>query len=220
MPIPANIIYRPPMRLRGLFKKVIPIFEKFLCVRQTALFLIISGHERRDLHFPRQSHGLRSINETLRTYDALQCPMIYCRWENGYDISQRMKNSTTGLDSGSVYAMKFYASRFMISRGLSSDERQDEPTAISQDHNRVLNNIRNEYNHILNCRELLNQYAADMYAKIESERLFLFEILRRNCVQIYTPLSMTIRKTMLIFDLFPRRIVTILSAEYLIKIDR
>lgn len=29
-----------------------------------------------------------------------------------------------------------------------------------------------EYNHILNCRQLLNQFAVDVYAKMESERMW------------------------------------------------
>lgn len=29
----------------------------------------------------------------------------------------------------------------------------------------------NEYNHIINCRQLFQQFIVDMYAKIESERL-------------------------------------------------
>lgn len=71
---------------------------------------------------------------------------MFPRGEDGYHLTIKMINPMTGEETNKkVSAMNFYAYRMMI---------RD-----------------NEGNHLLKCCKLFHQFAVDMYAKIESERL-------------------------------------------------
>jgi hypothetical protein len=71
--------------------------------------------------------------------------------EDGYHFNLRQVNPITGETTGKrVSAMDFYAYWLMV---------RDT-----------------EQNHILNCRQLFNQFVVDMYAKIESERLLFISL--------------------------------------------
>lgn len=113
-------------------------------------------HQRqhRDLRLPLQSSSFTNIVETHRSYDGLQYPLANLFGENGYDINLKR------VDGKSLSCMDYYSYLFMTRLiPPASGDAIDNVTRIA-------------YNHILNCRELLNQYAVDMYAKVESERLW------------------------------------------------
>ena len=117
--------------------------------------VVISGDEfdRRDIVLEKQNGQLQRVPETHRSYDALQYPLIFWEGEDGYHFFIAQTDPTTGLavDSKKISAMDFYAYRIMMRSGT--------------------------VNHILRCRQLFHQFVADMYAKIESERL---SFLRHN----------------------------------------
>ncbi|XP_055614537.1 uncharacterized protein LOC129760881, partial [Uranotaenia lowii] len=111
--------------------------------------VVISGEniESRDIVLKRRNDGqLQRVHETHRSYDSLQYPLMFCYGEDGYHFQIRMINSLTGEETNKkVSSMNFYAYRFMI--------RQDAD------------------NHLLRYRRLFQQFAVDMYVKIETERL-------------------------------------------------
>lgn len=104
--------------------------------------------QTRELRIPNQCSKYTTIVETHRSYDSLQYPLKFIYGENGYDISLLRQ------DGKSLSCKDYYSYRFMTRRASN-----DATAAI-------------EYNHILNCRQLLNQFAVDVYAKMESERMW------------------------------------------------
>ncbi|KIH60924.1 hypothetical protein ANCDUO_08810 [Ancylostoma duodenale] len=114
--------------------------------------VVMAGeHERRDIVIQRRSEGLQCISETHRSYDALQYPLMFREGEDGYHSNIMRIDPSTGCSvNKKVSAMDFYAYRIMI--------RTTSP------------------NHILNCRQLFQQFIVDMYAKIESERLLYIRL--------------------------------------------
>ena len=119
---------------------------------EVAVVIVDNECSRRDIIIQRRSNKLQRIAETHRSYDALQYPLIFWQGEDGYHFNIQQIDPTTGVEtSKKVSAMQFYAYRIMTRNG--------------------------EYNHILNCRQLFQQFIVDMYAKIETERL---EFIRHN----------------------------------------
>lgn len=119
---------------------------------EVAVVIVDNEYSNRDIIIQRRSNKLQRIAETHRSYDALQYPLIFWQGEDGYHFNIQQINPATGVETTKkVSAMQFYAYRIMIRNG--------------------------EYNHILNCRQLFQQFIVDMYAKIETERL---EFIRHN----------------------------------------
>lgn len=87
--------------------------------------------QNRDVTIPQRSDFFQSINETHKSYDVLQYPMIFCRGENGYDINIRMKNHATGIEMGSLSAMNIYAHRYMIRSVATAQSLRDEQNTSS-----------------------------------------------------------------------------------------
>ncbi|GFW94250.1 ATP-dependent DNA helicase [Trichonephila clavipes] len=104
--------------------------------------IMIAGElgDRRDIVLHSRSCSqmpLQRIQNTHRSYDPLQYPLLFVRGEDGYDLNIKDVNKATSND--------YYAYRMM---------------------QRV-----NEYNTLLRCPRLFQQYRVDMYAKVENERL-------------------------------------------------
>lgn len=115
-------------------------------INDIAIVMLGLEFERRDIILHRRHAGLQRVNETHRSYDALQYPILFWQRDDGYNFSIKQINPVTGVETQKkVSAMDFYAFRIMIRA--------------------------NQYNHILMCRQLFHQFIVDMYAKIESERL-------------------------------------------------
>ena len=108
--------------------------------------------DSRDIVLEKRNNRLQRVSETHRSYDALQYPLIFWQGEDGYDFSIMQINPRTGiaLSGKKVSAMDFYAYRLTVRTG--------------------------SVNHILRCRQLFHQFVVDMYAKIESERLFFVRL--------------------------------------------
>lgn len=60
--------------------------------------VIVGEHvESRDIVLRRRNEGqLQRVNETHRSYDALQYPLMFCRGEDGYHIQIKMINPING----------------------------------------------------------------------------------------------------------------------------
>ena len=101
----------------------------------------------RDIVLQARSHQLQNINDTHPSYDALQYPLILWKGEDGYNYDKDMQlDPDTGRSTDrKVSANDFYAYRLMYRE--------------------------NEFNHLLRCQRLAQQFIVDMYAKIENERL-------------------------------------------------
>lgn len=120
-------------------------------VNEIAVVIVDNEYSQRDIIIQRRSDRLQRIAETHRSYDALQYPLIFLRGEDGYHFNIQQIDPKTGKNTDKkVTSKQFYAHRIMI---------RD-----------------NEYNHILNCRQLFQQYIVDMYAKIEAERLLYIRL--------------------------------------------
>ena len=112
---------------------------------------VITGmeHGKRDIVINHRGNGLKRIADTNYAYDALQYPIIYTAGEDGYHfgiaivdedgIPKRDKHGNIK----SVSAKDYYAYLFMIRPG--------------------------EFSHLHRAGPLFNQFAVDIYVKIESE---------------------------------------------------
>ncbi|GFU06758.1 helitron_like_N domain-containing protein [Trichonephila clavipes] len=109
-------------------------------VSEVAIMIAGELGDRRDIVLHSRSCSqmpLQRIQDTHRSYDPLQYPLLFVRGEDGYDLNIKDVNKATSND--------YYAYR-MIQRV-------------------------NEYNTLLRCPRLFQQYIVDMYAKVENERL-------------------------------------------------
>ncbi|XP_062714405.1 uncharacterized protein LOC115261339 [Aedes albopictus] len=124
-------------------------------VDEVAVVMSSDNCERRDIIIQRRGESLQRISETHRSYDALQYPVMFPYGEDGYHFNLVQTNPTTGeATNKKVSAMDFYSYRLMT-RGA-------------------------DYNHIVNCRQLFQQFVVDMYVKIESERLLYVRLNQRK----------------------------------------
>ncbi|XP_067940438.1 uncharacterized protein [Watersipora subatra] len=115
-------------------------------IDEVAIQIVGQQFERRDIVLQLCSNELQRISETHREYDALQYPLISWEGDDGYNFQLRQTDICTGEPgTQKVSAMDFYASRLMVCDG--------------------------SFNYIHRCRKLFLQFAVDMYAKIETERL-------------------------------------------------
>ncbi|XP_039968075.1 uncharacterized protein LOC120779761 [Bactrocera tryoni] len=89
---------------------------------------------------------MHCVNETHRLYDVLQYSIIYWQGQDGYDITLKMVDPITGVSTNkNLSAMIYYTYRMMI--------------------------CTNEENAILKCRSLFQQFAVDMFVKVETKCL-------------------------------------------------
>ncbi|GFW43562.1 helitron_like_N domain-containing protein [Trichonephila clavipes] len=86
------------------------------------------------------------IDDTHRSYDALQYPLMFWQGDDGYHFQLRQRNPSTGaFTERKVTAMDFYTYRIMYRAS--------------------------GFNIILRSNDLFQQYIVGMFAKIESEHL-------------------------------------------------
>ncbi|CAE1229628.1 unnamed protein product [Acanthosepion pharaonis] len=104
-------------------------------------------HNSRDIVIRYRGGGLRRISETHRSYDCLQYPLLFPYGSDGYHcrIPIYQGSSDSMSTSKTVSCRAYYAYMFMVREG--------------------------EFNHLHRCRQLFLQFAVDMAAKMESERL-------------------------------------------------
>ncbi|XP_029643352.1 uncharacterized protein LOC115217809 [Octopus sinensis] len=104
-------------------------------------------HNKRDIVLQSRDSGLQRINETHQSYDALQYPLLFTYGEDGYHfgIPHHKPNEPSAATSKTVSCMAFYSYRFMTRH--------------------------NNFNPLHRSRQLFHQFAVDMAAKMESERL-------------------------------------------------
>ncbi|KAL4135595.1 hypothetical protein QTP88_007193 [Uroleucon formosanum] len=116
-------------------------------VNDVAAIIVGDPTKSRDIVVQRRSNIMHRVNETHRLYDALQYPIIYWQGQDGYDITLKMVDPITGVSTNNknLSAMNYYAYRMMIRT--------------------------HEENVILKCGRLFQQFAVDMYVKVETERL-------------------------------------------------
>ena len=114
---------------------------------EVAVLLVNQDCGRRDIILRTQDDRLNRVNETLRSYDALQYPLMFPYGEDGYNFSVCQFNPNTGIENPQkkTSALQFYSYRLMVRHEGS--------------------------NHLLYFRQLFSQFIVDMYAKIETERL-------------------------------------------------
>ncbi|CAH0703019.1 unnamed protein product [Spodoptera exigua] len=137
----------PPMDIRngGVTSEHVRRFNA-PTVNDVAAIIVGDPTKSRDIVVQRRSNIMHRVNETHRLYDALQYPIIYWQGQDGYDITLKMVDPITGVSTNkNLSAMNYYAYRMMIRT--------------------------HEENVILKCRRLFQQFAVDMYVKVETERL-------------------------------------------------
>lgn len=114
---------------------------------EVAVIITQNQGNHRDIVIKKKNSNIIHVNECHRFYDALQYPIIFWSGQEGYyfNIPQTNPIDRSINHNKKVSCMNFYCYHFMV--------RQ------------------NNFNTILKCRQLFQQYAVDMYAKVESERL-------------------------------------------------
>ncbi|XP_014790107.1 uncharacterized protein LOC106883568 [Octopus bimaculoides] len=111
---------------------------------------IVLGGEQ---HNPRRivlsccDQTVKRINETYRAYDALQYPLLFVRGEDDYHLGlhQRVPSRRNETSTKQVSCMQFYSYRFLLRHDCT--------------------------NHLQRSCDLFHQFAVDVCAKMESERL-------------------------------------------------
>lgn len=99
----------------------------------------------RDIVLQKWDLSLQRIYETCRSFDALQYPFIFWEGQDGYELTLKQVDSISDLfATKKVSALKFFSYIFMIREGEQ---------------------------HIFIYRLLFHQFVADMYVKVEPERL-------------------------------------------------
>lgn len=109
---------------------------------EVAVLIVDEEKGPRDIVLRTQDGQLQRVSELHRSYDALQYPLLHFLGEDGYSINIPLQNNA---NNKTVSCMQFYAYRFMI----------------RENHEVILHYFKN----------LFNQYAVDMGAKMISERL-------------------------------------------------
>lgn len=131
---------------------------RFNAPQTNEIAAIVTGeeHGKRDIVIHHRGTRLQRITETHRSYDPLQYPLICVHGEEGYHfgIAQVNPIGKEPLPGKKVSCMQFYAYHFMI---------RD-----------------NQFNLLQRCGDLFHQYAVDMYAKVESERLLFIRTHQRQ----------------------------------------
>ena len=120
--------------------------------------------QKRDILLHKRDNALLRIPDTHRSYDPLQYPLLFCQGQDGYSFYLKQVNPRTGQEkTKKVTANQFYAYHLML-RDTTS-------------------------NHLLRCNQLCHQFVVDMYAKIESERLWFYRLNQSQLrVESYTEL--------------------------------
>ena len=115
--------------------------------QEVAVLLVNEDHGKRDIIIQQRDSQLQRISETHRSYDALQYPLIFLNGQDGYHFQVWQTNPENGQlnPAKKVSCNDYYAHLLMIREGQQV----------------VL--------HLF--RDLFHQFAVDMYAKVESERL-------------------------------------------------
>ena len=119
-------------------------------VNEVAALLVNEEHGKRDIVLKLRDDRLTRINETHRSYDALQYPLMLWKGQDGYQINIPEPENPRK----SVTSRAFYAYHLMVREGT--------------------------FNILLQYRELFHQYLVDMYAKIEAERLLYLRLHQRQ----------------------------------------
>ena len=116
--------------------------------------IVVSNFEsgnRRDIVIKRKDSTLQRVCETHRSYDPLQYPLLFVNGEDGYHFGILQSGENT---TKMVSCMAFYAYFFMVRN--------------------------NSFNHLHRGQNLFHQFAVDMFAKIESERLLYIRLHQRQ----------------------------------------
>lgn len=66
-------------------------------VNEVGIVMVGDAFERRDIRIMRRNNTVQSIQDTHRSYDALQYPLIFWEGEDGYHINIKQRNPTTGM---------------------------------------------------------------------------------------------------------------------------
>ncbi|XP_039483518.1 uncharacterized protein LOC120446564 [Drosophila santomea] len=114
-------------------------------IDDVAIVIVGDQFQSRDIVLHRRIEQLLRVSELHRSYDALQYPLFYWNGDDTYNINIPMIDPQTGRDIQKKVSAMNCSYRFMI--------RPQEDNFISR------------------CGKLFKQYAVDMYAKIETERL-------------------------------------------------
>lgn len=65
-------------------------------VDEVGIVMVGEVFERRDVRIMRRNNTLQTIQDTHRSYDALQYPLIFWEGEDGFHINIKQRNPSTG----------------------------------------------------------------------------------------------------------------------------
>ncbi|CAE1268681.1 unnamed protein product [Acanthosepion pharaonis] len=123
----------------------------------------------RDIVLKSRGVALRRISEIHRSYDALQYPLLF-HYDDGYHfgIHLHIQGGQSTTSPRALSCKAFYSYRFMVRDG--------------------------DFNLLHRCRELFHQFAVDMAAKMELERLcFIWNHQKQLCSDSYVHLRDSLR---------------------------
>lgn len=66
-------------------------------VNEVGIVMVGDAFENRDIRIMRRNNSLQVIQDTHRSYDALQYPLIFWEGEDGYHINIKQRNPATGI---------------------------------------------------------------------------------------------------------------------------
>ncbi|XP_029635065.1 uncharacterized protein LOC115210602 [Octopus sinensis] len=113
---------------------------------EVAALIVDEVHGNRDIILRHRDEDVTFVSELHRCYDCLQYPLLFPHGEDGYHLEiQKVDPTILTLLDKKVSCKAFYAYRLMVRE--------------------------NDFNLLLRCHSLTNQFLVDMYCKVESERL-------------------------------------------------
>ncbi|VVC42169.1 Hypothetical protein CINCED_3A008402 [Cinara cedri] len=84
-------------------------------INEVAVVMVGDAFERQDIRIIRRDNTVHKIEDSHRSYYALQYPLIFWDGEDGYHLNIKQRNPATGVEtSKKVSAMNFYEERISV----------------------------------------------------------------------------------------------------------
>lgn len=82
-------------------------------INKVTVVIVGDAFERRDIQIQRKNNTVHTIENSHRSYDALQYPLIFWEGEDGYHLNIKQINSTTGTIYKYHYLISYFYARLI-----------------------------------------------------------------------------------------------------------
>lgn len=82
-------------------------------INEVAVVMVGDAFERRDIRIKRRDNTVHTIEDSHRSYDALQYPLIFWEGEDGYHLNIKQRNPATGTIYTCHYLIFYFYARLI-----------------------------------------------------------------------------------------------------------